>query len=128
MEAEPVQGKSFGDIESKLETIEEVENEDNSHNEKSVKAEQLINALSEMNPDDFNFRVSMTICVRCQLATTIQLDVDEEMSKEWTTRTEDEWMFLYFQSYLDDFDWKIAKCATETEYEETPYLLSPDVK
>lgn len=131
MEAEPAQGKSFGDLESKIKETPEREEENPSNvilTEKPLKPEEVLNSLTELNSDDFIFRVSMTICVRCQLTTYFQLDIEEDIPPEWSSKAEDEWVFLYFQSYLDDFDWKIVKYASESEYEKTSFVLSPGVK
>jgi hypothetical protein len=132
VEVEPIEGKSFSTSEESNLNLVESSHLTNGQSDlsKSLKSsQQALKDLNEMNPDDLLLKISMTICVRCQLTTSFQLDLDDDVPPDWASKSEDEWVYLYFQSYLDDFDWKIVKYVTDSEYQQSIISsLFPDVK
>ena len=128
MTVKPIEGKSFGlNEENELELMESspLSNSEDDLSKSSKSPKKILKDLNEMNPDDLLLRLSMVICVRCQLTTSFQLDLDDDIPPDWASKSEDEWVYLYFHSYLDDFDWTIVKYATDSEYQQSsPSLLS----
>jgi hypothetical protein len=119
VEVEPIEGKSFASNEEKNLNLVESSNGEGDISKSLKSSQHILKDLNEMNPDDLLLRISMTICVRCQLTTSFQLDLDEDIPPDWASKSEDEWVYLYFHSYLDDLDWKIVRYVTDSEYQQT---------
>jgi hypothetical protein len=79
--------------------------------------EKALETLNGMNPDDATLPISLTVCVRCQLTTSFELDIDEdhESLATWNPPQDEDWVLLHFRTLLHDFDWKIVKFFTDDE-------------